>query len=99
MNTVDALPISRKQSISRRPSDRSAEARQVTSDPRLTLLGLINGFQITQAIRVAATLRVADYLNDGARSAGELAARTKSHPGSLYRLLRALAAVGVFREE
>ena len=64
------------------------KARQVTSDPRLTLPGLINGFQITQAIHVAATLRVADHLNDGARSAGELAALTKSHPDSLYRLLR-----------
>jgi len=71
----------------------------VTFDPRLNLLGLINGFQITQAIHVASTLRVADYLNDGARSAGELAALTKSHPDSLYRLLRALAAVGVFRED
>jgi hypothetical protein len=71
----------------------------VTSDPRLDLLGLINGFQITQAIHVASTLRVADYLNDGARSASELAALTKSHPDSLYRLLRALAAVGVFRED
>jgi hypothetical protein len=71
----------------------------VTSDPRLDLLGLINGFQITQAIRVASTLRVADHLDDGARSADELAALTKSHPGSLYRLLRALAAVGVFRED
>ena len=71
----------------------------MTSDPRLNLLGLINGFQITQAIRVASTLRVADHLNDGARSAGELAALTKSHPDSLYRLLRALAAVGVFRED
>jgi hypothetical protein len=70
----------------------------MTSDPRLTLLGLINGFQITQAIRVAATLRIADHLKEGARSAGELAALTKSHPDSLYRLLRALAAVGVFRE-
>ncbi|MBR0785906.1 methyltransferase [Bradyrhizobium iriomotense] len=70
----------------------------MTSDPRLDLLGLINGFQITQAIRVAATLRVADHLNDGARSARELAALTRSHPDSLYRLLRALAAVGVFRE-
>ena len=77
----------------------AAEARQVTSDPRLTLLGLINGFQITQAIRVASTLRVADHLSDRARSVGELAALTKSHPDSLYRLLRALAAVGVFREE
>jgi hypothetical protein len=71
----------------------------VTSDPRLSLLALINGFQITQAIHVASTLRVADHLNGGARSAGELAALTKSHPDSLYRLLRALAAVGVFREE
>lgn len=71
----------------------------MTSDPRLNLLGLINGFQITQAIRVASTLRVADHLHDGARSAGELAALTKSHPDSLYRLMRALAAVGVFREE
>src|SRR5256886_17071659 len=70
----------------------------MTSDPRLNLLGLINGFQITQAIRVASTLRVADHLNDGARSAGELAALTKSHPDSLYRLLRAPAAGGVFRE-
>lgn len=71
----------------------------MTSDPRLALLGLINGFQITQAIRVAATLRIADHLKDGARSASELAALTKSHPDSLYRLLRALAAVGVFRED
>jgi O-methyltransferase domain/Dimerisation domain len=76
-----------------------SEARHVTSDSRLNLLGLINGFQITQAIHVAATLRIADHLNDGARSASELAALTKSHPDTLYRLLRALAAVGVFRED
>ncbi|MBH5372990.1 methyltransferase [Bradyrhizobium glycinis] len=71
----------------------------MASAPSLDLLALINGFQITQAIRVAATLRVADHLHDGARSVGELAALTKSHPDSLYRLLRALAAVDVFREE
>ena len=70
----------------------------MTSDPRLNLLGLINGFQISQAIRVASALRVADHLNDGARSAGELAALTKSHPDSLYRLLRALAADGCIDE-
>jgi hypothetical protein len=71
----------------------------VTSDPRQTLLGLINGFQVTQAVRVAATLRIADQLSDGPRSVSELAALTKSDPDALYRLLRALAAVGVFREE
>ncbi|WP_027572163.1 methyltransferase [Bradyrhizobium sp. WSM1743] len=71
----------------------------MASDPSRDLLALINGFQITQAIRVAATLRVADHLHDGARSVGELAALTKTHPDSLYRLLRALAAVDIFREE
>ena len=71
----------------------------MTSDPRLQLWGLINGFQITQAIHVASTLRVADHLNDGALPLGELATLTSSHPDSLYRLLRALAAVGVFRED
>jgi O-methyltransferase domain/Dimerisation domain len=71
----------------------------MTSDPRMTLVGMINGFQVTQAIHVAASLRIADHLSDSPRSAGELAAVTKSHPDSLYRLLRALAAVGVFRED
>lgn len=71
----------------------------MTSNPGLDLLNLINGFQITQAISVASTLRVADHLKDGARSTAELAKLTNSHPDSLYRLLRALAAVGVFRED
>ncbi|MBR1130300.1 methyltransferase [Bradyrhizobium iriomotense] len=74
------------------------EDRQVTSNPRLDLLGLINGFQITQAIHVASVLRVADHLKDGARRIDELAILTKSHADSLYRLLRALAAIGVFHE-
>jgi hypothetical protein len=72
---------------------------QATSDHRLNLLGLINGFQITQALHVASILRVADHLHDVARSAGELGALTKSDPDSLYRVLRALAAVGVFHED
>jgi hypothetical protein len=71
----------------------------VASNPWLEMLNLINGFQVTQAIRVAATLRVADHLKDGPRSADDLAALTQSNAEALYRLLRALAAVGVFREE
>jgi O-methyltransferase domain/Dimerisation domain len=71
----------------------------VTSNPWLDMLTLINGSQITQAIRVAATLRVADHLKDGPRSADDLASLTQSNAGALYRLLRALAAIGVFREE
>lgn len=71
----------------------------MTTDPWLDLLGLINGFQVTQAIYVASTLRVADHLKDGPCSAEELAPLTQSHPGALYRLLRALAAIGVFNED
>ena len=71
----------------------------MTTDPWLDLLGLINGFQVTQAIHVASTLRVADHLKDGPCSAEELAPLTQSHAGALYRLLRALAAIGVFKED
>jgi ubiquinone/menaquinone biosynthesis C-methylase UbiE len=60
---------------------------------------LLNGYRVTQAIHVAATLGIADLLKDGPRFADDLAAATGSHPGALYRVLRALAAVGVFREE
>jgi hypothetical protein len=67
--------------------------------PAAELMRLVNGYQVSQAIHVAATLGIADLLQDGARSSDELAAATGTHPPSLYRVLRALAAVGVFREE
>jgi hypothetical protein len=60
---------------------------------------LINGYQVSQAIYVAATLGIADVLKDGSRTADELAVATETDPPSLYRLLRALAAVGVLHEE
>jgi len=59
---------------------------------------LVNGFQVSQAIYVAATLGIADLLENGARSSAELAASTKSHPDALFRLLRGLATVGVLVE-
>jgi Dimerisation domain len=71
----------------------------MTSNPWLDMVGLINGLQVSQAISVAATLRVADHLKDGPRSADELASMTESNADGLYRLLRALAAVGVLKEE
>ena len=68
-------------------------------NPAADLMRLVNGYQVSQAIHVAATLGIADQLREGPRSADDLAAATSSHPGSLYRLLRALAAVGVFHED
>jgi O-methyltransferase domain/Dimerisation domain len=71
----------------------------VTTNPWLDLLELINGFQVTQAIHVASTLRIANHLKDGPLLAEELAPLTKCHAGALYRLLRALASIGVFTED
>ena len=62
------------------------------------LLRLVNGHQIARAIQVAAELGVADAVADGVRPVDELARETGSDEQSLYRLLRALAAVGVLRE-
>jgi hypothetical protein len=66
---------------------------------RADLLRLINGFQASQAIHVAAKLKLADLLVAGLRSAEDLATATGAHPLSLYRLMRALAAIGVFHED
>jgi hypothetical protein len=67
--------------------------------PSATLRRLVNGYQASQALHVVATLGVADHLADGPRTSDELAAAVGAHAPSLYRILRALATVGVFREE
>jgi hypothetical protein len=67
--------------------------------PALRLRRLVNGYQVSQAIHVAAVLGIADLLVAGAKSSDELAAETGSDPDALYRLLRALASDGVFHED
>jgi hypothetical protein len=59
---------------------------------------LINGYQVSQALHVAATLGVADQLKNGPKFCDAMAQACGAHPTSLYRLLRALAAVGVFHD-
>src|SRR3954451_7672931 len=63
------------------------------------LLRLINGYQVSQAIHVAATLGLAKQLADGPRTVDDLASAPSTHPSALQRLLRALAAVDVLHEE
>jgi len=66
---------------------------------RAELLRLINGFRASMAISVASRLAIADHLRDGPRTVADLAVATETHEPSLYRLLRALAAIGVFEEQ
>lgn len=80
--------------------EREAEMNTNGGRPASAVLReLVNGYQVSQAIHVAATLGIADLLRDGPRSSDELAAEAGAHPAALYRLLRALATVGVFRED
>jgi len=51
------------------------------------------------AIRVAATLRVADHVSAGRRHAPEIAVAADADPDALERLLRYLAARGVFSRD
>ncbi len=62
------------------------------------LMSFIVGKWISKPIYVAAELGIADMLTDGPRSIEELAQSTQSHAPSLYRMMRALASVGVFVE-
>jgi ubiquinone/menaquinone biosynthesis C-methylase UbiE len=59
---------------------------------------MITGYWTSQAIYAAATFGIADHLKDGPKSVGELAGATATDPDALYRLLRALASVGIFAE-
>jgi hypothetical protein len=50
------------------------------------------------AVRVAATLRLADHISSGVTDLSSLAGATEVHTASLRRLMRFLAARGVFTE-
>ena len=68
------------------------------SDAATTLRRMVEGYQVSQAIHVAATLGIADLLADAPLTSDELAAATRTHPPTLYRLLRALAGAAILHE-
>ncbi len=59
---------------------------------------MITGYWTSQAIYAAAKFDIAEHLSDGPKSVEELARLTSTNSDALYRLLRALASVGIFRE-
>lgn len=99
-------PTTRAQQVSAAPTSQPAphpESRSEsevgsTPPPAAALLQMITGYWVSQAIYVAAKLGIADLLADGPRGAAELAAETETQADALYRVLRALASVGIFSE-
>ena len=65
---------------------------------RSELHRLINGYQVSQALHVLTALGIPDRLADGPCSSQDLAAVVGATDGPLYRLLRAVAAIGVLEE-
>jgi hypothetical protein len=67
--------------------------------PQAQLMQMAMGYTVPFLLRAAAELRVADHLASGPKTAGEISSMTGTHGPALYRLLRALACIGVFNQD
>src|SRR5206468_3348615 len=66
--------------------------------PQVAIVNLTTGHWVAQMVGVAAQLNIADLLKDGPRTPADLAVSTGTNVDALYRVLRALASIGVFSE-
>ena len=66
--------------------------------PQDQMMQWITSKWITKPIYVVAELGIADLMTDGPKKVEALAEATRTHAPTLYRILRALASVGVFVE-
>lgn len=69
-----------------------------TPPPGAALMQMISGKWISQAISTAVELGIPDQLSKGAKRAGDIAEQASASEDGVYRLLRALASIGVFVE-
>ena len=67
--------------------------------PDAQLLSIVSSAWTSAAVYVAAKLGIADLLKDGPKTTEYLSVATSTHEMSLYRVLRAVASVGVFIEQ
>lgn len=73
---------------------------QASTQEAQVLLGqLLFGKQITYGLSGVARLGIADHMNATPTAVEEIAAKTGTHAPSLYRVMRMLASMGVFKEE
>jgi predicted O-methyltransferase YrrM len=80
------------------PPSRDTSPAPPPPSPAAALSQLLRGSLVTQLIHVAAVLGVADLLRAGPKSSHELATAAGVNPKGLYRVLRALASLGIFVE-
>ncbi len=76
-------------------SDRTAKTEL---PPPMVFMQLLFGKQLTYSLSGVARLGVADHMDKTARPIEELAGKVGAHAPSLYRVMRLLASLGVFKE-
>jgi SAM-dependent methyltransferase len=91
--------VSSRSSVDPVSPNPSKPAAAEAPPPAMQLMQLITGMWVSRCVYLAAKLGLADQVVNGAKSPAELAIATGTHAPSLYRLLRALASVGVFAED
>lgn len=69
------------------------------SNPVEVIMNMALGYLVSRSLHVATELGIADLMKDGPQTVEALAARTGAQAESLRRLLRTLAAQGVFAED
>ena len=67
--------------------------------PPVAILQMLAGRWVSAAVTTAARLQLADRLAERPRTSAELAPLVGAHAPSLYRLLRALASLGLLSED
>jgi O-methyltransferase domain len=76
------------------PTAQSASRSNVFAE----LIQLSRGYMPATCLHAVARLKIADLLAGGPRPVAELALASKTNEDALYRVLRALSSLGVFRE-
>src|SRR5512134_2442810 len=81
------------------PEPARSEVLPDAAERRRRLRQLLAGYQVSRALLAAEELGLVASLEQGAKSADELARATGTHSPSIHRLLRALASVEVITEQ
>ena len=72
--------------------------QQAQSPPPMAMMQLLFGKQLTYSLSGVARLGVADHMDGSAKPVEEIAGKVGAHAPSLYRVMRLLASLGVFKE-
>jgi hypothetical protein len=87
-----------RESMTETPST-MGPSKGLDEPPESTILRLVGGYRVTQALYVVTKLGVPDQLSEGPEPADTLAGRLGVNPDRLHRVMRALASVGVFSRD